>query len=792
MEIPSLLKFNNRSRSYYLVNNAGMGMSVALTLVAILFIYRELSTNRFHENIRNIYCVEVDGRANTPFIFAEILKDQLPGVSSYTRVQFWDLKFNVLRNGTNPPLDLDKIIRADTNFFRFFTFRFISGDPRTCLEKPESIVLTESSAVNLFGNDDPIGKTLSYNKGQMLLTVTAIVKDPPFNSSIDFNAVMSVNSLPVIYPPYRLPGPFFWSFETFVIMNGVMPDDLMNRTASVLFFRSIPAEGIKEAQDIFKSRFMVRLIPFSKVYFNKEYTTSLRIGDIKQVYLFSVIGFLIILVVLVNFVNLSVAGATIRIRDVMIRKIMGASTGRLLIKFLLESVILGFSGVLLGLVLGKTLTNFINSRQFLSNPVEFFNLRDQVIIIAAGSLFIGLAGGIYPAVKLSMISTSESKKHTILSGAVFIRKMLLMFQFFVSAGLLICAIVMSRQYRSMAMNPAGFDSENVLYLRMGTQLKSSCRAFTDKLATMPAILKVAQARYGFIGGRNPAKWEFICNGNNVNFDAISFTTDTGFMELMGLQIQSGNSFTEHDNIQHKLIINEAAMKMMGNPDDLSGITLPDKVHGITWQVVGVVKDFNTRSMQYPVSPYVFYYTPGDQDMDGLYIKIRQGENIGQNMDIIRKTIMEFSPDEPVDLKILDDAKAAIYREDDNRRKMFMFFSVFVMLISCMGLYALSGMILGRRTKETGIRKVYGAEKRSILFLLSSDLGKIVLTGYLFALPLSWFLMNKWLQNFTLKTSLPFWIFLLSGVIISLTALLSIALEIRKISSKNVADILRYE
>lgn len=792
MKLPSLLRFIRRNSLYYLVNIFGMSVSIAISLVALLFIYRELSTDRFHKDINNIYCVEVDGRANTPFIFAGILKDQLPGVSSFTRAQLWDMKNNVLRYAGNPPVDLDQIIRADTNFFSFFTFDFIKGDPKTCLEKPESLVLTESSARRLFGNDDPMGKNVSYNKGQLLLTVTAVVSDPPFNSSITFNAVMSVNSLPVVYPPFSQPGAFFWSFETFVSVKGVIPDSLMNRKASQIFLASIPSDAVKEAREIFKSRFMVRLIPFSKTYFKMEYSTSLRKGDIKQVYLFSVIGFVIILVALVNYINLSNAGATMRIRNVMIRKTMGASTVRLFTGFLLESVLLSLVVVMLSLILGNILTNIVNNHRLLGHPIEFFSLKGQALILVAGTIITGIAGGLYPAITLASISPSVSRRHQVLSGAVFIRKLLLIFQFFITSSLLICAMVISGQYRLMTEKPAGFDSANIIYMRMGSQLKKNYAPFTDKLRQMPQIVKIANARYGFIGGRNPGRTEFVCNGNKAIFDAISFTTDTGFMEMLGLHLTSGSSFREHDNITHKLIINETALKMMCGGDDLSHIIHPDAVHGVTWQVVGVVKDFNTRSMQYPVSPYVFYFAPGDADMDGLYIKIREGENLEEMEEFITDTSLEFAPDEPVFLQLLEDVRTTIYRDDNNRRKLFLFFSAFTMLISCIGLYALSGFILGRRYKETGIRKVYGAGKRSIILLLSSDMLKIVFIGFMLALPVSWFVMNKWLQGFAVKANPDCWLFVLSGAIVFLIAIFSVSVETAKISGKKVADVLRYE
>ncbi len=792
MTLKAKIRFFQRFRLYFLVNIIGLGTAIAITLLAGLFIYRELSHDKFNTNLRNIYCVSVDGKGFSPYILAEGMADRIPALSSFTRTQLWDLKFNVLRCGDNPPVDLDGIIRADTNFFEFFDYRFISGDPRSCLNIPESLVLTESSALKLFGKEEPVGKTVSYNQGQMLLTVTAVVKDPPANCSIKFNAVMSVKSLPTIYPPYRESGAFFWNFESFVSLDDIQPDTAMNRLASEIFLQHIPESAIKEAQSIFKSKFEVKLLPFSSIYFTNEYQTSLKKGNNGQVYLFSVIGILIMIVAIINYINLANASATARIREVIIRKFTGARTLDLFAGFLSESVFVSFIAFALGLLLSAILTVFVNRQQITSNPLEFYGIKEQVIILFGGSILTGIVAGVWPSLTLATVNPVVSEKNNVLSGAMLLRRSLLVVQFFISAGLLITTLIISRQYGYMTTNPAGFNSENIIYLKMGRQLKKSFTPLTDRLTRLAGISAIATARYGFIGDRSPSANVLVCNGKELKMDAMFFNTDTGFMEMLGLEMILGNSFREHDNITNKLIINETALKMTGLQGNLNEITLPDKVHNKTWQVVGVVRDFNSRSMQYSVSPYIMYYTPGDADMDGLYIKIHKEAANTELVNQIKDICFEFAPGEPVNIEFLDEAKALLYSEDENKKKIFLFFTVFSILISCMGLYALAGFMLERRTKEIGLRKVCGADDRTIFRMIASDFLKIILTGFILVLPLSWFIMNKWLENFALKTRLAWWIFVISGVIIVLVAAISVFAEIRKATACNPADIIRSE
>jgi putative ABC transport system permease protein len=499
-------------------------------------------------------------------------------------------------------------------------------------------------------------------------------------------------------------------------------------------------------------------------------------------------------VAVINFINLSNANATLRLKEVFIKKISGANYNHLIFQFLGESVAISFISIFVALLFAQFLIHFINNQNVLNLPLEFFSIPGQLLILTIGSLVIGLLAGIYPAISLSSIGSSLTEKKHMYVKAKFIRTALLIIQFFISTGLIICTLVMSRQFKYMTNTDTGYNSNNVICLRMSSELKKNYVPFVNMLLQSPVIERVAHARYGFVADRKPYNLELTCKGNPVQGSFISFNTDTGFMEIINLKLINGSSFEEFNNIRNKIILNETALNSLNYDGDLNDIKIEDEVHKITWQVVGIVKDFNCGSMHHPVSPFVIYYTPGDPDMDGLYIKLKSSDPllVDKTVKFIKDTWPEFSPNEPFNIEFLDDTRIRLYNEDEGKKKLLFYFSVFAVFISCLGLYGLSGFILAWRRKEIGIRKVYGADNRAVFGLLIFDFLKLVFYSFILVIPFTWFIMEKWLQNFSLKTTLDWWIFVIAGLIIIMISFFTIGIEIWKASIQNPARIITYE
>ncbi len=776
-----------------IINIIGLSISISAALIIGLYVYRETAADRFHKNFNRIFCVSLDDEPYTPYITGEVFMNNLPEIASYTRVQLWDLKFNTIKYNNNSPQDIDGIIRADSNFFAFFGFTFIKGDPATCLFDPHAIVLTESTASKIFGTDDPVGKELSYNKGQIILNVTGVIKDPPSNSTLRFNAVMPISSMSIIYPPYQNSGPFFWNYDTFLMIRDCNLNDLEKKAKKVLIDH-LPSESITEAKSTFSNEFRIKLKPISEIYFESKFEPLMHHGNRKSVYVFTLIGILILIVAIVNFINLNVATIINRNKELNIKRILGGSINRLVTESTAESIFLAFISLIISLVIGQAVLMYLNNIESLDLNLVFFSLPAQFLILIGGSILFGIISGIYPSIKLVSNFSNSIVPGKIILRANMLLPFLITFQFAVSIGLIISAIMITKQYRYITNINPGFNVKNIIYFNMGAGVKQNFDSFIEILSESPYIERIANAKYPFYSNTEPFELSFSCNGDMRKDHFSALTADTGFMELLGLKFTTGQTFSNFIDRDHAIIINRSAFRNLNCGNDMLNLTLPDNVHNISWRVVGIVEDFNFRTCHYPIGPFIFYFTPGDLDMTGLYLRLstNNADQLKQACNFITDSWNKFAPDEPLRINFLDQEIENLYTNEKNYQKFITVFALFAVFISLIGLYGISSFVLEKRTKEIGIRKVNGASDSALIRLLVIDFMKWIVLGFIIISPIAGLLLNQWLRQYAYRASLSWWIYVLAGTAAFILAILTIGVKTWRISRSNPAQVLKYE
>jgi len=773
------------------INLSGLSIGIATVILIGLFVNNELSTDHFLKDNDRIYCVSVDGGKSgwSPAALEQIIKEKVPGVEQYTKVQFWEMNNRTFRYENDRPIRIDNIIRADPSFFDIFNYPFVDGNPQTALNEPNGLVLTQSMATTIFGNKNPIGKTLSLNKNKLLLKVTGVIKDLPPNTALKFNGAMSSLSINTLYP-YSLDinGMEAFNFETFVkIQPNVVPADVEKNLTAALK-SSLPTKWADRTQGGSK------LTSLHHAYLNQEYNTALKHGSLRSAYLFSIIGLIILVIVCINFVNTTIAQAPMRTKEIFIRKMAGANKKQLQIKFLIESWLITVLAFIIAFGIAKSISAMTGHSSDFSFLLNFPNMTQILIILVIGSLFISLMAGTYPAFYLSSILPIQKLIHKRQSVAskFSVREFLIVFQFAFSIILIVSSIVIFRQYHFVTNYNLGFDQNNVVSFSISPEINQNKRAFVNELQASPYIRKVAFGNKDLFNGYHDSPTTFNYKGNQINIYTSGLAVDTNFVETMGLKLKTGASFSGLRKDTSLIIMNETAVRKLGIDGNFAEASIIDTMHNCTWRTIGVVEDFNYRSLHNPIGPYIFYFANDDFRIAYVKLNAANSSQLNEAKNSLASVWNKFSPESPLELKFMDQTVESLYRTEDNYRRLFSYFSMFAIIVSCLGLFGMVVLSSEKRIKEIGIRKINGAQVSEVMAMLNRDFVKWVAIAFVIATPIAWYTMNKWLESFAYKTELSWWIFALAGMLALGIALLTVSWQSWKAATRNPVEALRYE
>lgn len=779
-----------RNKATTLINLLGLSVALVAFIFIALWVQNELSFDDFHKDAKDIYLVQTkfneadEANPLTPLPLADVLEKK-SGVEYVARMGWWPGTLNVDGN----LFDEKKGIAVDSNWFKIFDYEVISGDINSFNSHPFSLIFTQSKAKQLFGSKNPIGQIVKLDT--TLYQVSAVVKDNPINSSLQFDMLVPMAARLA----YRHGDNNNWgnlSYRTFV---KIYPN------ANIASFTKRATALSQQASE--RADFSLAVQPLHELHFDtKSFDPAFRRGSHTAVFVFSVLAMLLLVTASINYVNLTIAKANARTKEISIRKIIGSSRLQLFLQFLTESFLLCLIALVISFIIMSLTLPAFNK---LTETNFQLSVGSKILwSVLCGTLFFStILNGVFPALTMSFFKPLNFLHgYTILKFKnVLLRKGLLVFQFVIGVVFIIGTIVIFRQMRLAQSSAAQYNRGQVVSFELPSKLLKKMdydpqkvsqfsRTFKNILQSSRAIEGIALADNSIEGSMNSnGAQNWYWNGMDTSSKASvsHITVDPETKDIFNLQLKEGRWFG--DNADKKnYVLNETAVRELGIAKPVIGQVFA-RSGGDTGQIIGVIKDYNFSSLYNKISPLVI--SDNDEMKPDFFVKITAG-NIPQAMDAIDAAWKKLIPDAPFTYQFMNEAFDNLYKDDLKVSKLVLLFSCISIIISALGLFGLAAFIAEQKRKEIGIRKVLGATVAQITTMLSKDFVVLVLVAVVIASPIAYWLMNKWLQNFTYRISISGWIFLAAGITVLLIALLTVSVQSVKAAMANPVKNLRTE
>ena len=776
-----------RQKTYSLLNVLGLSLGITCILLLCLHIREELSYDKNFPKHDRIYRVCTTDWSKSSPPLAGVMMKAFPEIKTFAR--FADDGENIVHTADGKKARL-KGYFADSSAVQVFDFHTVSGDPFGALSVANNLVLTRSTAIRLFGNANPIGQKLVFNDNSDLF-VKAVIEDLPENTHLRFDYLQSMAPL---YKYQAGVNNRDWMFGwTYILLNH--PEDIHNVRARLFdFWKNYrndeqPATAAKEAAT-------ARLMPITDIHLHSNLIQEMGPnGSILYIYIFTAIAILIGIIACINFVNLFTTQALKRLKEVAVRKILGAQRSQLIAQFLGEAILLAVLSGVIAISLCQAALPLYDDLTGRQVTLSFIFLPSNLLLIAALVFTTGLLSGLFPALFISGFDPAASLKSTKTPGSPtsLLRKSLVVFQFIAAGFLIIATLLVYRQMNLFHDQQLGFDKEQVALIRYYGNLK-------DKLDSHPDLIKtefLSNPDILSVGTASDVIGDDLSVENVVPFHAIAgmkypqanvIRTDDHYLDVLHIPLAEGRNFSRDFHDSASFIINETAARMLGLKHPL-GTDLVNSTVGLQGKVIGVVRDFNFMSLHNNIHPLVIEYRP--QWTDCMLVRIRAGQ-IAPTIAWIKNKITTLAPSTLFDYSLLDDHISGLYRKEDNMSTILKVFSVFSIFISCLGLFGLAAYAAEIRTREIGIRKVIGASTAGLVRLLSVDFMLPVLIGNLLSWPLAAWAVHTWLTEFTYRIDIGWQVFALSLGLTLIVALLTIGFRCWQTARANPVRSLRSE
>jgi putative ABC transport system permease protein len=781
-----------RDKWYSLLNILGLTIGITFSIFLIFYVREELSYDRFNEKADHLYRIdayaqEVDKDpfkiAYTQTPFAAAVQKDYPEVQE--AVRFIGAGRNMYKKG-DLHLYQDKVFYADSNLFRVFTFPFIQGDPRTALQAPNSMVLTEETAIKFFGNMTGVtGQTLQTANGDNF-KITGILKNVPLNSHIRFNMLLSASTLPR--------GDDNWgnfNVYTYVLLNP-------NADPAAFEKKLLPMYDKYMAQ-IFKPvnvKIHYLVHPISWIHLHSDLQLEPEdLGSISYVYIFSAVAFFMLIIACINYMNLTTARSARRAKEIGIRKVTGSTRPQLIAQFLLESTLTAVLALLLSIGLVALLLPVFNALAGKSIALSTMLQPGMLGLLLAMILFVGFLGGSYPALYLAKFDPIHILKGNLSksSSNTTLRQILVVTQFSIAMIMLICTLVVYNQLNFIRGKDLGFDKSQVVTIvaNSGKDISSEILAFKNETRKNPHIVSAASSDTE--PGGPPVSYSLFhvpTKGGAWADQALdNYGIDENFFKTLGIQITRGRAFTGVADTLRSIIVNENFVKNFGWVDPIGKhVKFPNDTSSYYLEVVGVVKDFNQKSLYDPIGPELFFYRP---NRNHIQLKL-DGKDMPATIAGIQQAWHNALPELPFEYSFLDQGFDKKYAADQRRGKLFTTFSVLTVMITCLGLLGLIAFITQQRQKEISMRKIMGAGVGQIVTLITRNFVFLVGLSCLIAFPVAYFFMHKWLNFFSYHTGLSPLPFLLAAFTVLTITLLTVIYHTMRAALANPSKSLRSE
>ncbi len=789
-----------RNKVFSLINIIGLALGMASCIMISLFVQHELSYDRFNEKADQIYRVsyrsEFENKASmyakTPAPLAQALINDYPEVIAGARIY----------KDENQSVEYDdkifienRFFYADPSLFTVFSIPFIQGNAATALEKPNSIVITRSIAEKYFGGNDPVGKNIIF-KGSEVYRITGIVNDVPVNSHFHYDFLASFSTLDRSESED-------WNnsfLYTYIVLQNNYPANRLEDKFLELLQKYIGPD-IQQAFGMTLEEYKAKtgrnfgyfLQPLKKIHLYSDIESEIEAnGDIRLVYIFSMIAVFILIIACINFINLSTARSSTRSLEVGMRKVFGSQRRQLIQQFLGESVLLSAIGIFLGMILVEIslpLFERLSGRQI---DIQYFNNP----IILAGTiglcLFVGIVAGYYPAFLLSSfhpMKVLKGKLHT--TGKGFrLRNLLVVVQYTISIILIICTLTIYKQLNFMSKKSLGFNKQEVVVIKGAGALDHQLETFLKGMEDIPSVVNVTAS--SSVPGKDFSSHTRAFEGaSSEDMRMVSYVHgDYGFLKTFGIGIKEGRYFSkDFPTDSEACLLNETAVKSFGLSNPV-GKRYHERYGGLT--VIGVVKDFHYSSLYERIQPLAIYpYSKYSDEMAYLSVKIHPWD-MDSTVEIIREKWEQLVKNKPFEYYFLDDSLDDLYRAERKGGNLMFIFSLLTILIASLGLIGLASFTAKQKTLEIGVRKVLGASVQEIVLFLTKDFMRWVLLANLVAWPVAYFAMNRWMENFAYRTGISWWIFLFAGGLAIIISLVTVGYLTFRAASADPVVAIRYE
>jgi putative ABC transport system permease protein len=771
-----------RHKGYSFINITGLAIGMACCLLISLWVLDELSFNRFHTNVDQLYRVEFDQNYSgklfhvnvSPYPMAKALEAEIPEIDHAVRIT--GMGELLVRYG-DKMLYQDGIMAVDQAFLEIFTFPLVKGDALTALNDPDSMIVSEELAEKYFGSEDPLGKTLTINT-RHAFRVTGVMKNIPQNSDFRFKMLLSFKFLEDTgntnddWDSNNIP--------TYIKLRG--DASVAQVTAKITELNS----RHRDIQDLTFS-----LMPLARIHLYGHFGFDTGPRAAQYVYIFSIIAFFVLFIACINFMNLTTARSAKRAKEVGIRKVVGAVRGEITRQFYGESLLFTLISLVIALgIVAAALPSF-NSLTGKNLSLHLFSYWKLLLGLTGVALVTGLTSGSYPALFLGSFQPIRTLRGKLRSGpkSVLFRRTLVVVQFTLSISLIIGTGVVYSQLNFLKSKKLGYEKEHTVYLPMRGVDRSLYSQLKSELQRSPDLLGVSGARHrpSAIGSNTDnARWE----GRDPEIDVSTYMTqvDYDFFETMGIELVEGRSFSKEYSTDREsaYIINEELVKVMGVD---SAVNIRFGWGNTDGQVIGIVKNFHFLPLNRNIEPLVITLNP-----EGInYVMIRlSSQDIPAGLAFIEETWKRVVPNFPFEFRFLNEDFDALYRSEERMGDILKYFAGLAVFIACLGLLGLASFAAEQRTKEIGIRKVLGASSFQIYGLIYKEFILLLGAANLIAWPVSYLVMRGWLQDFAYRTGISVVIFVLAALVAVLSAFLMVGFQALKASRANPVKALRYE
>jgi putative ABC transport system permease protein len=792
-----------RQRAYIIINVIGLSIGIACSLLIALYVINEASYDKYNVKKDRLFRAILNGKvggqevtiATSPAIMGPTLIKEFPEIEDYCRMT--QVGPSVVEYKSQAFTE-EHLIEADSSFFNLFSIPVLRGDQKNLLNAPHKVVLSETAAKKIFGDENPIDQPIKIGSDSIRYIVTGVMGDIPSNSHFEANMISSFLTNPRSNYPIWLSN----SFSTYFLLkpnassetiDSKLPELIMKYVGPELEqYMGFSATDFNKRGD--KYRFFLQNIQDAHLdtSIQQEFKAA---SDPKYLLIFGAIAILIVLIAAINFMNLSTAQSTRRAKEVGIKKIGGSTRRMLIVQFLSESFILSFFSLILALIFIKATLPYFNNLLGASLNLKLFSTWYTIPVLILFSVLVGLLSGSYPSFYLSSFNPYEVLKGNVRNSMKNgkLRRILVVFQFAVSILLIVCTMVMYRQINFMLRKDVGFNKEQLIVINRAGALGPKIKSFKESVKGISGVVNVASSTA--VPGRNNNNNGYTIEGrNDESFLMVTNWVDYNYLDTYGMKLASGRSFSESfATDKEACVVNESVIKNFGitDPEKTRFMQPGDDGKRKIIPVLGVVKNFNFESLKNPIGPYILCFQ--NEGFYWGYVTVRlSANNYQQTIKEIEKVWKDYTANAPLQYYFVDADFEQMYIQEKQNARMAVVFSILAIFIAALGLFGLTSFTVEQRTKEIGVRKAMGSSVTGVFVVISREVVILVAVSAVLAWPLIYYVAEKWLQNFYYRINLGFFSFF-AGLFIALAiAILTISFRILKAVTVNPAQSLKYE